>query len=72
MRYTASDKLEIIKLVEQSNLPVRQTLTRLDINKSTFYNWLKRYAESGVDGLADRKPKPGSMLSKKCKMTSKT
>jgi transposase len=31
----------------------------LDIHKSTFYNWLKRYQEDGVDGLADRKPIPG-------------
>ncbi len=51
MRYTASDKMEIIRLVEESNLPVRRTLARLDINKSTFYNWLKRFDEGGVDGL---------------------
>jgi transposase InsO family protein len=56
--------MEIIRLVEQSNLPVRQTLTRLDINKSTFYNWLKRFDEGGVDGLADRKPKPESVWNK--------
>ena len=40
MRYSAAEKEEIIRLVEQSNLPVRQTLQRLDITKSTFYNWL--------------------------------
>jgi len=39
MRYTADEKREIIKLVEQSSLPVSQTLKRLDINKWTFYNW---------------------------------
>ena len=43
MRYSASEKREMIKLVEQSSLPVSQTPRRLDINKSTFYNWLKRY-----------------------------
>ena len=58
MRYTASDKMEIIRLVEQSNLPVKQTLMRLDIRKSTFYNWLNRLDEGGPDGLADRKPSP--------------
>ena len=31
MRYPASEKLEIIRLVEQSSLPVRHTLTRLGI-----------------------------------------
>ena len=29
MRYPASEKLEIIRLVEQSPLPVRRTLTKL-------------------------------------------
>ena len=43
MRYTADEKREIIKLVEQSSLPISQTLKRLDINKSTFYNWLGLY-----------------------------
>ncbi|NIP54744.1 MAG: helix-turn-helix domain-containing protein, partial [Phycisphaerae bacterium] len=59
MRYTASEKMEIIRLVEQSNLSVRQTLNRLGIRKSTFYNWLKRLETGGVDALADLKPSPG-------------
>jgi putative transposase len=59
MRYSASEKVEIIQLVENSTLSVRQTLARLDIHKSTFYNWLNRYEEGGVDALEDRKPSPG-------------
>ena len=59
MRYTASEKMEIICLVEQSNLSVRQTLDRLGIGKSTFYNWLKRLESVGIEGLADKKPSPG-------------
>jgi putative transposase len=31
MRYPASEKLEIIRLVEQSHLPVRRTLAKLGI-----------------------------------------
>ena len=31
MRYPASEKLEIIRLVEQSHLPVRATLDKLGI-----------------------------------------
>ncbi len=31
MRYPASEKLEIIRLVEQSYLPVRQTIEKLGI-----------------------------------------
>ena len=59
MRYTASEKMEIIRPVEQSNLSVRQTLDQLGIRKSTFYNWLKRLESAGVDGLADKRPSPG-------------
>ena len=66
MRYSASDKYEIIQLVQNSDLSVRQTLTRLDIHKSTFYNWLKRYQENGIDGLEDKKPSPQSAWNTIC------
>lgn len=64
MRYSSSEKFEIISLVEQSNLSVRQTLLRLGIRKSTFYNWLQRYQLGGIDGLDDRKPRPGLVWNK--------
>ena len=64
MRYSAAEKAEMIHLIEQSNLPIRQTLQRLDITKSTFYNWLQRFDEDGLDGLHDRKPKPGAVWNK--------
>jgi len=56
MRYSASEKYEIIQLVERSDLSVRRTLAHLDIHRSTFYNWLQRYRDEGVDGLNDMKP----------------
>ena len=56
MRFTQSEKLEIIKLVEQSDLGVNRTLKELGIHKSTFYNWYNRYLENGVDGLAPKHP----------------
>jgi putative transposase len=56
MRYSATEKYKIIRTVEESNLPVRQTLRRLGICKSAFYQWLKRYQDDGIDGLGDRKP----------------
>ena len=37
MRYAASEKLEIIKLVEGSHLPVKQTLEMLGVSRPTFY-----------------------------------
>jgi len=36
MRYPASEKLEIIRTVEASPLPVRRTLAQIGIPKSTF------------------------------------
>ena len=58
MRYPASEKLEIIRTVETSHLPVRKTLGKIGIPKTTFYAWLDRYASGGFDALEDRKPKP--------------
>jgi transposase InsO family protein len=59
MRYPASEKLEIIRTVETSPLPVRRTLAQIGIAKSTFYAWLDRYAVGGLDALEDHKPRPG-------------
>lgn len=64
MRYSASEKYEIIRLVEQSSLSVKQTLARLDIHRSTFYAWLKRYESGGIDALEDRKPIPRAAWNK--------
>lgn len=61
MRYPASDKLEIIRLVEGSHLPAKQTLDRLGIPKTTFYRWYDRFLEDGADGLEDRAPMPASV-----------
>ena len=64
MRYSASEKFEIIQLVERSDLSVRKTLAHLDIHRSTFYNWLQRYRDEGVDGLNDIKPVTDSAWNK--------
>ncbi len=57
MRYPASEKLGIIRLVEGSHLPVRRTLDKLGIPSTTFYRWYDRYR--GGDGLEDRTSGPG-------------
>ncbi len=59
MRYPASEKLEIIRLVEQSHLPATRTLEMLGIPKTTFYRWYDRYLSFGDAGLEDRSPHPG-------------
>ena len=57
MRHSPSEKLEIIRIVEDSELSVRQTLKELGIHRSTFYNWYRRYLEDGMEGLGPQKPK---------------
>ena len=39
MRYSASEKAEIIRLVWQSALPVKRILEKLGIPRATFYRW---------------------------------
>ena len=48
MRYPAAEKLEIIRLVEQSHLPVRRTLAKIGIPPTTFYRWYDRFVEHAV------------------------
>jgi transposase InsO family protein len=58
MRYAASEKLEIIRLVEGSHLSARLTLAKLGIPRTTFYHWYDRYLQRGEAGLRDQSPKP--------------
>ena len=64
MRYPASEKLEIIDLVEQSTLPVGRTLASIGIPKSTFYDWYSRYQDGGIEALEDGKPRPQRVWNK--------
>ena len=58
MRYIAAEKLEIIRLVEQSPLPARHTLAKLGIPRATFYRWYDRHSRGGPEALNDRSPRP--------------
>jgi putative transposase len=58
MRYPASEKLEIIRLVEQSHFPVKRALEKLGILRTTFYRWYDRYQSGGPEALDDRSPRP--------------
>ncbi len=59
MRYRAGEKLEIIRVVERSHLPVRRTLDNLGVSKTTFYRRYERYQSIGLAGLEDRNASPG-------------
>jgi transposase-like protein len=58
MRYPASEKLEIIRIVEQSHLAAKRTLDQLGIARRTFYRWYDRYLEGGPKALEDRPSAP--------------
>jgi putative transposase len=61
MRYPASEKLEIIRLVEGSHLPVRRTLAHLGVPRATFYRWYERYRTGGPEALEDRPSRPNRL-----------
>lgn len=58
MKYPASEKLEIIRLVEGSHLPVKRTLGKLGVSRPTFYRWYDLYRRFGEEGLEDRRSGP--------------
>jgi putative transposase len=51
MRYSRAEKLEIIRLVEESDLSVKRTLDQLQVSRASFYRWYRAYLEEGADGL---------------------
>lgn len=64
MRYSASEKLEIIRTVEDSSLGIGRTLAQIGIPRSTFYRWYDAYQIAGVDGLEDSIPAPRAVWNK--------
>lgn len=55
MRYSATEKMEIIRLVEGANAPIKRTLEELDVPRRSFYRWYRAYFTGGYEGLL---PKP--------------
>jgi transposase InsO family protein len=55
MRFSQAEKMEIIQIVQDSEIGVNRTLKELGIHKSTFYQWYGRYQEYGYDGLAPKR-----------------
>ena len=62
MRYPASEKAEIIRLVEQSALPVKRTLEKLGIPRATFYRWYDLYQSGGPEASGRSLAPAGSRL----------
>jgi len=40
MRYPASEKLEIIRIVEEAHQPVKRTLEQIGVSRPTFYGMI--------------------------------
>ena len=51
---SAQHKLEILRVVQGSDLPVRQVLAQIGIASSTYYRWRGRFRREGTVGLVDR------------------
>ena len=64
MRRSASEKMEIIRIVQDSELGVKQTLEELGISRSTFYVWYRNYLEEGFEGLKPKSPNRKSFWNK--------
>ena len=58
MSLSASEKVEVIRIVEDSELSIRQTLSELDISRSSFYRWYQDYQAGGPDALENRSRSP--------------
>ena len=61
MRYPAFEKLEIIRTVEGSHLPKKQTLDMLGFLRMAFYRWHDLYLDGGLEGLSDKPSRPSSV-----------
>lgn len=58
MRYSQAEKMEIIKIVENSELSVRMTLKEVGLSRSTYYDWYRKYIAEGFEGLSNKKSNP--------------
>ena len=50
-------KLEVLRTVEASELPVREVLDQLEIPRSTYYRWRHHFRKRGVGRLAGPSPR---------------
>jgi len=62
MRYSASEKAEIIQLVEQSHLPARRTLDKLGIPPPRSTAGMTDTVRAGLSAADDHRSRPRSCL----------
>src|SRR3974390_521074 len=64
MRYSATEKFEIIELVEQSSLSIRRPLAPVGVLGATFCGGSRGSREGGIGVLGDGKPRPRRIWNK--------
>jgi transposase-like protein len=47
----------VLEVLEEG-VPVTEVARRCGVARQTVHGWLRRYAEEGMGGLADRSPRP--------------
>jgi transposase len=51
-------RLEFVRLVEQGDLSISEQCRRFGISRETGHLYLRRYRESGVEGLKNHSSRP--------------
>jgi putative transposase len=52
-------KLELVRLVESAPFSAEKTLRKLDIPRSTYYRWKRKFRRQGIEGLRGLSPTKG-------------
>ena len=58
---SCDQKHQILRAVEASDLPLKQTLEQLDVPATTYYRWWNKLKAKGVEGLKDRSSYKGKV-----------
>jgi transposase InsO family protein/transposase-like protein len=53
---SAERKLEVLRAVEGSGVPVGEALSKLEVCASTYYRWRRRFRAGGAEALRDLTP----------------
>ncbi|ADD69432.1 transposase IS3/IS911 family protein [Denitrovibrio acetiphilus DSM 12809] len=48
-RYTDEFKIEVVKQITEQGHKVNDVASRLDVNPSSIYNWIKKYGSDNSD-----------------------
>jgi len=53
-------RYQAILAIHEDGLSVTEVAAKVGVSRQTLHGWLSRYAEAGLDGLADRSHRPRS------------